>query len=159
MGVNEIIKCLLELEDKKDNIKYHEEKNVLVHSLQAFNHAKKETEDVELHMAALFHDIGKAVHNDGHPEIGVRMLEELGYRNNKVLTIIDNHMRIRWYLSGRLKKQSKIDRLLGNTYFNEIVQMRRFDKLGRNPDIVPEPNLDEIKQLIVTTSTVPFIHK
>ena len=157
MKLDEIMAALLMLEGKKDKIEHHEEKNVLVHSLQAFKHAKRESIDIELHMAALFHDIGKAVQNEDHPAIGVKMLEDLGYKNHKVFTIIDNHMRIRWYLSGRMKKQSKIERLLGNEYFNEIVQLRRFDRIGRDPAIVPEPDMDEIKQLIIATSTSPFL--
>ncbi|HPX45464.1 MAG TPA: HD domain-containing protein [Bacteroidales bacterium] len=45
--------------------KYHPEKDVLEHCLQTFNCAYKETDDIDLILAALFHDVGKIVENNG----------------------------------------------------------------------------------------------
>jgi predicted HD phosphohydrolase len=112
--------------------KYHPEKDVLEHCLQTFNCAYKETDDIDLILAALFHDVGKIVENNGHEDYSVDML--CNYLTPKAIWLIKNHMRIRLYLKGTMKKHSKVKELVEHPWFIELIQLSRFDKMGRNPN-------------------------
>lgn len=116
----------------KQEEKYHPEEDVLEHCLQTFNCACKETDDIDLILAALFHDVGKLIGKHGHENYSVDLLEI--HLTPKTIWLIKNHMKIRLYLRGELKKLSKVKELIEHPWFIELVQLSRFDKMGRNPN-------------------------
>jgi putative nucleotidyltransferase with HDIG domain len=152
MDLTKIIDYLLSLENKKDPPENHPEDNLLSHLTQAFQIAKKESTDQELWVAALLHDIGKAIQNPDHPEVGVQLLKEHGYINDKVLSLVNNHMRIRWFLSGRMKKQGKIEKILNDVYLVELIHLRRIDKTSRIPNVPISLDTDEVMHLLTKTN-------
>lgn len=129
-----LMKLFYQLEGVSSDSTHHPEENILTHSLQAFKLARRESDDKELWIAALFHDIGKIVEPKGHEKESVNLLKDHGYYNAKVFSIIDNHMRMRLYLDGSMRKWGKIQTLVNNPWFKETTMLRRYDHMGRVPD-------------------------
>lgn len=124
---------LLELcESVEQNIKYHPEGNVLNHSLQVMNHAFRESDDTDLILAAMLHDVGKCVESHGHAEIGIQLLRE--HVSVKTLFLIEHHMRIWAYLEGEMSKLSKCQFLASHPWLSNLIQLARWDRMGRNPN-------------------------
>ncbi len=115
----------------RDEPKYHPEESVLHHSLQAYKIATKESDCTELILAALLHDIGKLVERNGHEKISLDILESFGYYNEKVFWLIKNHMRIRGFLSGKMKKYKKVQDLINNKWIKDLIHLRRIDASSR----------------------------
>jgi predicted HD phosphohydrolase len=109
---------------------YHPEKDVMEHQLQCFHHALRETYDMELVVAALIHDVGKAIEHIGHEEIGAGMI--INHVSPKVHFLVLNHTRIRYYYEGKIVKLQKANELVNHPFFKELCMLTRFDKLGRN---------------------------
>ena len=66
---------LLPLENVKENPKYHPEGDALYHSLQVFDLARAELPyDEEFLLAALLHDVGKAIDRHDHVAAGLEAL-------------------------------------------------------------------------------------
>jgi len=116
----------------QQNNKYHPEGDVLNHSLQVMSHAFKESDDTDLILAAMLHDIGKLVESHGHAEIGVKLLRN--YVSVKTLFLIEHHMRIWSYIEGEMSKLSKCQFLSSHPWLPELVQLARWDRMGRNPN-------------------------
>jgi predicted HD phosphohydrolase len=114
------------------NEEHHPEKCVLEHSLQSFYIACRESHDVDLILAALFHDVGKAIKSYGHEDYSVDILNP--YLSPKSLWLIKHHMRVWAYLDGSMRKLSKVRDLSGHPWFPELCQLTRYDKAGRNPN-------------------------
>lgn len=108
---------------------FHPEKDVFEHQLQCFKHALRETFDMELIVAALIHDVGKAINHLGHEELGAGLIEQ--YVSPKVHFLVLNHTRIRYYYEGKIVKLQKAAELAEHPMFRELVMLSRFDKLGR----------------------------
>jgi len=121
--------------------KWHPEGDVFVHSLQVGSLAFRETHDIDLIFAAYLHDIGKMICSNGHSEIGCELLSS--YVSVKTLFLIEHHMRIRTYLDGEMKKLSKCQFLVTHPWFPELIQLNRWDKMGRNPN--KKVSYDKIK--------------
>ena len=67
---------LLPLEAVKQNPRYHPEGDALYHSLQVFEHAREARPyDEEFLLAALLHDVGKAIDPSEHVGAGVEVCE------------------------------------------------------------------------------------
>jgi hypothetical protein len=134
------MKPFFELLDKCEDIiepeKYHPEENLLIHSLQVFNYALRETNDVDLLLAALLHDVGKIVITTGHESESLKLLE--GYISCKTSWLIKEHMRVWTYIRGEMMRLKKCRELIEHPWFPELVQLARFDKLGRNLSYVPK---------------------
>ncbi len=110
---------------------HHPEGDVFNHSLQVLYWAFKETDDTDLILAAMLHDIGKAENSLGHDKIAIELLD--GYVSVKTLWLIEHHMRI-WYLVlGEMKRLGKVRYLVEHPWLPELIQLGRWDKLGRNP--------------------------
>ena len=116
----------------KDTNEYHPENNVLEHSIQAFNIACKETDssDTCLRLAALLHDIGKITDHKDHAEPGYKIIKN--YVSEKTAWLVLNHMRIKYYLNGNMKKSGKIKDLENHPYFKDLIRLHRWDLMGRN---------------------------
>lgn len=121
---------------------YHPEGDVFIHSLQVLYHAFKETNDTDLILAAMLHDIGKMENSLGHENIAVEMLNS--YLSAKSLWLIENHMRIWYYILGDMKKLSKVKELADHPWLPELIQLARFDKMGRNPNRRIDYSQDDI---------------
>ena len=122
---------LEQTKDIKQNKRYHPEIYVFIHSLQTMYCAFRETNDTDLLLAAMLHDIGKVVESHGHENIAVELLND--FCSVKTLWLIENHMRIWYLILGDMHKLSKVQKLVNHPWLMELVQLARFDKLGRNP--------------------------
>lgn len=108
---------------------YHPEIDTFDHSLQVLRRAFKETDDVDLILAAMLHDIGKCENTLGHEKIAVEWLED--YVSVKTLWLIEHHIRIQLLLSGEMKRLSKVRYLIEHPWLPELILLRRWDKMGR----------------------------
>lgn len=124
---------------------HHPEGNVLNHLIQTFQCACRETNDLDIILAALLHDVGKAVNKLGHDKIACDLLKN--YVSIKTLFLIEHHMRIWEYLEGSMKKLSKCKFLATHPWLPELIQLARFDKRGRKPKQVIYDKEDIIKKL------------
>jgi len=152
MRYKQLINILKNLQFSKDTHDSHPEESVYHHSVQAFVRARKESTDKELWVAALFHDIGKTIEIHGHENLGIDILRSFGYNNEKVIWLIENHMRMHWVLSGRIKKYGKIQSILQSPWLPELVHLRRVDALGRKVGLAPWISTTEINFLLEITN-------
>lgn len=131
---------LLPLENVKQSPKYHPEGDALYHSLQVFDHARDELPyDEEFLLAALLHDIGKAIDHEDHVNAALEALE--GFITERTRWLIEHHMEAQQILDGRLGARAK-RRLQENESFEELLLLARCDRDGRQPG-VEAPELDE----------------
>ena len=142
----ETMKPFFDLLDKCEGVsqleKWHPEIDLLNHSLQTFNYALRETVDVDVLLAALLHDVGKINIRLGHDSESVKLLEP--YISCKTAWLIENHMRVWTYVMGQMMRLKKCAELIEHPWFPELVQLARFDKLGRNPCYKPKYDKDLI---------------
>ncbi len=129
---------------------HHEEGEVYTHSLQTFIKANKESIDIDLLLAALLHDVGKANGSHDHEKHSVELLKDCA--SIKTLWLIENHMRIWYYLLGTMKRWKKCIELTNHPWFRELCQLGRFDKLGRVKGWVPKIGPEEIVEILKKTS-------
>jgi len=121
---------------------YHPEGDVFNHSLQTMYCAFNETIDTDVILAAMMHDVGKAIEKNGHAQIAYELLQP--FLSAKSLWLIKHHMRIRLFLDGHMKKQSKREYLMENAWFTDLILLSRFDLMGRNPNKNMELDRDRI---------------
>ena len=82
---------LLPLENVKQSPKYHPEGDALYHSLQVFDLARDELPyDEEFLLAALLHDVGKAIDPADHVAAGLEALD--GFITERTAWLIEHHM-------------------------------------------------------------------
>lgn len=113
--------------------KHHPEGDAFNHSLQVFRHAIRETDDVDLILAALLHDVGKQVCKAGHEKETRKLLGN--YCVEKVLWLIENHMRVWTFIEGKMKRPGKARTLAEHPWFSQLVQLGRWDKMGREKGV------------------------
>ena len=128
---------------------HHPEGDVFVHSLQVLHWALKESDDPDLIIAAMLHDVGKVYESKDHEKIAVQMLSQ--YLSEKSLWLIKNHMRIWYYLKGEMRKLSKVKELANSEWLPELIQLARWDKLGRNPSKKIMYDREKLMELLCTT--------
>ena len=109
---------------------HHPEGDVFKHSLQVLWWAFKESIDTDLILAAMLHDVGKAIISKGHEKECIPILEP--FLSAKSLWLIENHMRIWTFVKGEMKKLSKVQKLASHPWLPELVYLARWDQLGRN---------------------------
>jgi len=117
---------------------YHPEVDALQHTLQVFKIARQRSNDKDLILASLLHDVGKSISSHNHAALGVNMLKGFSFINEKILWLIDNHLRIALLQSGEMKSQSKINKLVNNKHYHLLVELREFDVSGREPNVYNE---------------------
>ena len=134
---------LIPLQDVKGG-KYHPEGDVLYHSLQVFELARREGYgyDLEFLQAALLHDVGKAIDKKNHAEIAAQILEP--YVSPRTLFLIRHHMDALKMQQGRLGHRHR-QRLVRSEYYDDLMALRRFDNRGREKGMLT----DDIRDVIM----------
>lgn len=131
----------------QENSGHHPEESVLSHLLQVADIAFKESYDLDLILAAMLHDIGKALSARDHPEHSLALLE--GHISNKTEWLIANHMRMLYLLDGRTKKLKKIYTLLESPWITDLILLARWDKMGRVAGLGLEFDRDAIEKSLL----------
>jgi hypothetical protein len=131
---------LLPLEKVKPSRKYHPEGDVLYHSLQVFDLACDELPyDEEFLLAALLHDVGKAIDPDDHVAAGLDALRD--FCTERTLWLIEHHMQAHALHEGTLGARAR-RRLQQSEDFDELVLLGECDRAGRVSG-AEAPDLDE----------------
>ena len=131
---------LLPLENVKQNRKYHPEGDALYHSLQVFDLACHELPyDEEFLLAALLHDVGKAIDPADHVAAGLEALE--GVVTERTAWLIAHHMEGQALRDGTLGARAR-RRLEASDDHEALLLLCECDRNGRQPG-VEAPELDE----------------
>jgi HD domain len=129
------------LESVKQNPRYHPEGDALFHSLQVFHLARDARPyDEEFLLAALLHDVGKAIDLQNHVLAGIEALR--GAITERALWLIEHHMDL---LAGRDRPLNlRLKRELeASEYYEDLKLLRALDDAGRVPG-QPVETLDEV---------------
>jgi predicted HD phosphohydrolase len=122
---------LLPLENVKENAAYHPEGDALCHSLQVFELARNELPyDEEFLLAALLHDVGKAIDRSDHVAAGLEALAD--HFTPRTAWFIEHHMEGQHLLDGTLGARAR-RRLESSDDFEELKLLVRCDRDGRKP--------------------------
>ncbi|HVA49706.1 MAG TPA: HD domain-containing protein [Pirellulales bacterium] len=139
---------LLPLEQVKQSPKYHPEGDALYHSLQVYDLASHELPyDEEFLLAALLHDVGKAIDPHDHVAAGLEALE--GFITDRTRWLIEHHMEAHAVLDGSLGQRAR-KRLAEHEDYETLILLGRCDRHGRASGVaVPELEeaLDYVRQL------------
>jgi hypothetical protein len=142
---------LLPLENVKQKRKYHPEGDALYHSLQVFDLARDELPyDEEFLLAALLHDVGKAIDPTDHIAAGLEALN--GFVTRRTLWLVEHHAAAGAILDGSLGVRAR-RRLAKSESYDELILLSRCDRAGRVAGVqVPELEeaLDYVRDLAVT---------
>lgn len=131
---------LLPLEGVKQNPKHHPEGDALYHSLQVFDLAREHRPyDEEFLLAALLHDVGKAIDPSDHVAAGLEALE--GAVTDRTANLIAHHMEALALKSGELGARARW-RLTSNEDYDDIMLLRELDSASRKRG-VDVPEIDE----------------
>ncbi len=131
---------LLPLENVKENPAYHAEGDALYHSLQVFELARRKSPyDEEFLLAALLHDVGKAIDPQDHVAAGVDALS--GHVTARAAWLIAHHGEGQKLLDGTLGVRAR-HRLEASEDFDDLRLLARCDRDGRVPG-GPAPDLAE----------------
>ncbi len=131
---------LLPLEGVKQSPKYHPEGDALYHSLQVFDLARDALPyDEEFQLAALLHDVGKAIDARDHVAAGLEALAD--YITPRTAWLIEHHMEAAQLRDGELGVRSR-RRLEASEDFDELMLLCDCDRNGRQRG-VEAPDLDE----------------
>ena len=118
----------------KQSPKYHPEGDALYHSLQVFELARDERGyDEEFLLAALLHDVGKAIDPHDHVAAGLMALE--GTITERTETLIALHMDALAYRQGTLGARAR-QRLQQSEEFEDLMLLRELDTRGRVPGAI-----------------------
>ncbi len=138
---------LLPLESVKQSPKYHPEGDVLYHSMQVFEHARDELPyDEEFLLAALLHDVGKAVDPGDHVRAGLEALE--GFITERTAWLIEHHMEAQALRDGTLGVRAR-RRLQSCESYEELLLLAQCDREGREQGVEVQ-ELDEALEYLRT---------
>jgi hypothetical protein len=130
---------LLPLENVKQSLVYHPEGDALYHSLQVFDHARDELPyDEEFLLAALLHDVGKAIDPRDHVAAGLEALE--GLIPERTAWLIEHHMLAHAAADQTLGRRAH-RRLRDSEHYDDLMLLSQCDRAGRQPGVVA-PDLD-----------------
>jgi len=120
---------LLPLERVKESPRYHPEGDALYHSLQVFELARDELPyDEEFLLAALLHDVGKAIDPKEHIAAGLEALD--GFITPRTAWFIEHHIEAHGLVDGTLGARAR-HRLEASEDFEELKLLSRCDQAGR----------------------------
>lgn len=146
--LNVFLSLLLPLESVKQNPQYHPEGDALFHSMQVFALAKEVMPyDEEFLLAALLHDVGKAIDPHDHVAAGLEALD--GYVTERTGWLIAHHMEGH-ALHDRSIGARRRRRLTAHPWYDDLVALSDCDRQGRVPGAPveePEEALDYIEEL------------
>jgi hypothetical protein len=125
-----LFRTLLEpLEGVKQSPKYHPEGDALYHSLQVFELAREERPyDEEFLLAALLHDVGKAIDPSDHVGAALQALE--GSVSERTAWLIEHHMEGQSYRDNTLGARARV-RLRNSEWFDDLMLLNELDRRGR----------------------------
>ena len=139
---------LVPLENVKQNPKYHPEGDALFHSMQVYHLAKDEMPyDEEFLLAAVLHDVGKAIDPDDHVTAGLEALD--GFISERTGWLIAHHMEAH-QIHGRTIGARRRRRLVSHPWYDDLDSLGACDRDGRMPGAEvdsPEEALDYIEQI------------
>lgn len=136
---------LLPLAGVKQSKKYHPEGDALYHSLQVYDLACDELPyDEEFQLAALLHDVGKAIDSKNHVEAGLQALE--GLITERTAWLIQHHMDAHALRQGTIGARAR-RRLTANENYDDLMLLEECDDAGRQPG-VEVPDLDDALEAI-----------
>ncbi len=99
---------LLPLENVQQDPRYHPEGDALYHSLQVYQLASRRLPyDEEFLLAALLHDVGKAIDPHDHTAASLEALE--GFITSRTAWLIEHHMLAHQLRDGRLGSRRSVD--------------------------------------------------
>lgn len=120
---------LAPLENVKESPRYHPESDALYHSLQVFDLAQAEMpHDEEFLLAALLHDVGKAIDYRDHVAAGLEALQ--GFITPRVAWLIEHHMEAHAIRDGDLGARAS-RRLKDSEDYEFLLLLSRLDRAGR----------------------------
>ncbi|HXX92073.1 MAG TPA: nucleotidyltransferase domain-containing protein, partial [Planctomycetota bacterium] len=124
---------LFPLEEVKQDPRWHPEGDALYHSLQVFERARNERPwDEEFLLAALLHDVGKAIDPSDHTAAGLQALE--GAITGRTEWLIEHHMDALAYNARSLPKEERVA-LERSEHFGDLMLLRECDDRGREVGI------------------------
>jgi predicted nucleotidyltransferase len=127
-------RLLLPLENIPGSPVYHPEGDVLYHSLQVFEQARdRRPYDEELLLAALLHDVGKALDPARHVEAALEALE--GLITDRTRFLIEHHMDAHHYRAGSLGARVR-RQLEASPDFEDLLLLEECDQAGRVPGAI-----------------------
>lgn len=136
---------LFPLEIVKQDPRWHPEGDALYHSLQVFELARHERPwDEEFLLAALLHDVGKAIDRSDHTAAGLAALE--GTITERTSWLIEHHMLALAYKDRMLGKDER-EVLEQSEHFEDLMALRDCDDRGREVGI-ETVTLDESLQYL-----------
>jgi len=131
---------LLPLEKIKEGPRHHPETDVLEHSLQVFDLARDELPyDEEFLLAALLHDVGKAIEPKDHVAAALTALD--GLVTPRTAWLIEHHMEAHGLRDRTIGVRAR-RRLEATEDFEELELLAACDQAGRQRGVVV-PELDE----------------
>jgi len=131
---------LLPLENLRQNLKHHPEGDALYHSLQVFDHARDELPyDEDFLLAALLHDVGKAIDRQNHVAAGLEALEAT--ISERTIWLIENH-RLAHHIADRTIGSRAHRRLRESQNYADLLLLGECDRAGRQAG-VEAPELEE----------------
>jgi hypothetical protein len=120
---------LAPVENVRQDPRYHPEGDTLYHSLQVFELARLQRPwDEEFLLAALLHDVGKAIDPSDHVAAALTALE--GSITPRTEFLIAHHMDALAHASGTLGHRAK-QRLEASEDFEDLMLFRELDTAGR----------------------------
>jgi predicted nucleotidyltransferase len=139
---------LLPLEDVRQSPTWHPEGDALYHALQVFEQARdRRPYDEEFLLAALLHDVGKAIDPGGHVAAGLLALE--GAITDRTRFLIAHHMDAHEHRSGKLGARQRRE-LEASPDFEDLMLLEECDMAGREPGVAVgtvDEALDYLRQL------------
>ncbi len=131
---------LAPLEQVKGDTVHHPEGDLLYHSLQVFELARNERPyDEEFLLAALLHDVGKAIDRREHAAAALEALD--GFITPRTAWLIEHHGEAQAQLDGTLGMRSR-RRLAASDDYEELLLLAECDRAGRAQG-VPVPDVPE----------------
>ncbi len=136
------LSLLTPLENVRQNPKYHPEGDALFHSLQVYGRAKEEMPyDEEFLLAALLHDVGKAIDSDNHVLAALEALE--GFISDRTAWLIGHHMEAHRMLDRTIGARRR-RKIVAHPWHEDLMTLCQCDRQGR----VPGAEVEELEEAL-----------
>ncbi|MFK8111360.1 MAG: HD domain-containing protein [Rubripirellula sp.] len=133
---------LVPLENVRQDPRYHPEGDALFHSLQVFSLARDQMPyDEDFLLAAVLHDVGKAIDPQDHVAAGLEALD--GFISKRTFWLIEHHMEAH-KIHDRSIGARRRKRLAAHPLFEDLCTLGDCDREGR----VPGGAADELEEAL-----------